>query len=142
MLRKKLCPSPRSIFPIFKNKQNPTTVPYLFIFKKWSFIASDFQSPQPQTNLPLQLCLFSPVGTQFMLKPVMIVNSLCLLISGYAFANNKSAPMQKLSWLLDEWTFVNEQVNGEYWEKSSRNCFTVLHEQYIRCESFATSNKG
>ena len=64
------------------------------------------------------------------------------MISSYAVADNKSAPMQRLSWLLGEWTFVDEQVNGEDWEKGSRNCFTVLHEQYIRCESFGTSNKG
>lgn len=51
-------------------------------------------------------------------------------------------PMDKVSWLVGNWTFEDAQVNGEYWERGSRDCVKVLHDQYIRCESKGLSNKG
>ncbi len=51
-------------------------------------------------------------------------------------------PIQRLSWLLGEWTFEDAQVNGEYWERGTRTCLLVLRDQYIRCESKGVSNSG
>lgn len=55
---------------------------------------------------------------------------------------NTAHPLDKLDWLLGEWTFEDAQVNGSYWERGTRICKRVLEEQYIRCESIGTSNKG
>ena len=52
------------------------------------------------------------------------------------------SPMQRLNWLLGEWEFEDDQVQGEYWERGTRNCVRVLDDQYIRCESKGVSNKG
>ncbi|MEM9530032.1 MAG: hypothetical protein AAGA23_03880 [Pseudomonadota bacterium] len=51
-------------------------------------------------------------------------------------------PMAKLTWLLGSWTFEDAQVNGPYWERGTRTCHLILHDQYIRCESVGVSNKG
>ena len=49
-------------------------------------------------------------------------------------------PLEKLNWLLGQWTFEDVQVNGDYWERGTRDCELVLHDQYIRCESIGVSN--
>lgn len=43
-------------------------------------------------------------------------------------------------WLLGEWTFEDAAVDASYWERGSRLCELVLHDQYIRCESQGQSN--
>lgn len=63
-------------------------------------------------------------------------------ISPSLLSEERPSPMDKFSWLLGNRTFEDEQVNGAYWEKGTRNCFLVLHDQYIRCESIGVSNKG
>ena len=67
-----------------------------------------------------------------------------LSLSSVAYADDQEAihPMDKLNWLLGQWTFEDAQVNGKYWERGSRDCIKVLHDQYIRCESKGVSNKG
>lgn len=65
-----------------------------------------------------------------------------LLAVTTAGASEKRQPMEKLSWLLGEWTFEDKQVNGKYWERGTRNCALILDDQYIRCESEGVSNKG
>lgn len=69
---------------------------------------------------------------------------LCLLTvpGAYAVDLEPDHPMSKLSWLLGQWTFEDVQVNGEYWERGTRDCVQVLHNQYIRCESLGVSNSG
>ena len=75
----------------------------------------------------------------------MIKKQLLLLIS-LCFFNSitiaETPPLNKLNWLLGKWTFEDKQVNGSYWEKGTRNCWLILHDQYIRCESIGVSNKG
>ena len=50
--------------------------------------------------------------------------------------------METLSWLIGEWTFEDAAVDGSYWERGTRSCEWVLHDQYIRCESQGVSNSG
>lgn len=62
----------------------------------------------------------------------------------FAYADDPESihPMDKVSWLLGQWTFEDIQINGQYWERGSRDCIKVLNDQYIRCESKGVSNKG
>ena len=64
------------------------------------------------------------------------------LLSGSVDATEKPQPLKKLDWLLGKWIFEDAQINGNYWEKGTRNCKYVLDDQYIRCESRGISNKG
>ena len=70
--------------------------------------------------------------------------SLLVSMTTSAFAADEEIanPMNKLSWLLGNWTFEDTQVNGEYWERGTRDCVRVLDDQYIRCESKGVSNSG
>lgn len=52
------------------------------------------------------------------------------------------SPIRTLSWLVGEWTFEDVAVDGTYWERGTRSCEWVLHDQYIRCESVGVSNSG
>lgn len=72
---------------------------------------------------------------------ITLIFFLSLLAKGVA-ATEEQKPMEKLSWLLGEWTFEDTQVNGSYWERGTRSCVLVLDDQYIRCESKGVSNKG
>lgn len=70
---------------------------------------------------------------------------LTVLLTVFAFsseAKEQKMPMEKLSWLLGEWTFEDAQVNGQYWERGTRTCILVLENQYIQCESKGISNSG
>ena len=79
-------------------------------------------------------------------KSALVFASVSLL---FAASNGAQAaepdsenPMDKLQWLLGNWTFEDNQVNGAYWERGARDCVSVLHNQYIRCESIGVSNSG
>jgi len=52
------------------------------------------------------------------------------------------SPMDKLDWLLGEWTFEDVSVDGSYRETGSRTCTLTLHDQYILCESIGVSHNG
>ena len=75
---------------------------------------------------------------------LFIILSLCLTLSSCAHADDTETvePMQKLSWLIGKWTFEDNQVNGSYWERGTRDCIWVLDNKYIQCESKGTSNSG
>ena len=79
-------------------------------------------------------------------RPTLFAVSAMLFFSitatSYASDNEVPNPMDKLSWLLGNWTFEDAQVNGAYWERGTRDCVKVLDDQYIRCESIGTSNSG
>ena len=79
-------------------------------------------------------------------RPAFICSLTCLLfatLNGASAADSETEnPMGKLQWLLGNWTFEDNQVNGEYWERGTRDCVSVLHDQYIRCESIGVSNSG
>lgn len=63
-------------------------------------------------------------------------------VNAFAADEEKTNPMDKMSWLLGNWTFEDAQVNGQYWERGTRICVKVLDDQYIRCESKGVSNSG
>ncbi len=73
-----------------------------------------------------------------------IITLLLIMTTGSStvVAGDNAAPMNKLSWLLGKWTFEDAQINGDYWERGTRDCKLVLDNQYIRCESKGTSNSG
>lgn len=65
-------------------------------------------------------------------------------VSGGANAADADAahPMDKLHWLLGQWTFEDVQIKGDYRERGTRDCVLVLNDQYIQCESKGVSNSG
>ena len=73
-----------------------------------------------------------------------VLMSTILFLPGCAHAVDAETdgPMQKLSWLIGEWTIEDKQVNGSYWERGTRDCNWVLDNQYIQCESKGISNFG
>ncbi len=74
---------------------------------------------------------------------LVMLSCLCALsIGAHAEETEAGHPMDKLSWLLGAWTFEDAQVNGDYWERGTRDCVKVLDDQYIRCESKGVSNSG
>lgn len=85
-----------------------------------------------------RLILAQKVG-RWTLQVLLLSLSICAMSSNAA---EPEQPLGKLGWLLGNWTFEDAQVNGEYWERGTRNCALVLDEQYIRCESRGISNKG
>ena len=74
---------------------------------------------------------------------IVALLSLYFVLQG-AYADDPKTihAMDKLSWLLGQWTFEDVQINGQYWERGSRDCIKVLSDQYIRCESKGVSNTG
>lgn len=62
--------------------------------------------------------------------------------NAHAVDSETNHPMDKLNWLLGRWTFEDVQINGQYWERGTRDCIMVLGNQYIRCESKGVSNSG
>ena len=50
--------------------------------------------------------------------------------------------IRRLDWLIGDWQFDDQQVNGPYRETGTRSCRYALDQRYIRCESEGNSHNG
>ncbi len=48
----------------------------------------------------------------------------------------------QLGWLVGEWTFADEEIDGEYRETGTRVCAWALGGEYISCESRGVNHRG
>lgn len=76
------------------------------------------------------------------LRRTLVLCVLSLVSFSANGAEDQAAPMSKLAWLLGEWAFSDEAVDGSYRETGTRSCNYVLDESYIQCESRGVSNSG
>ena len=67
---------------------------------------------------------------------------LTLALSGTLHAEADEKPINRLGWLVGQWTFEDVQVNGEYREAGTRDCHFTLDGDYIQCISNGTSHTG
>ncbi len=54
----------------------------------------------------------------------------------------QEAGIEQLAWLVGEWRFEDEEINGEYRETGTRVCEWALGGEYISCESQGVDHRG
>lgn len=65
----------------------------------------------------------------------------CVLAAGSTVLGQRPS-IRDLDWLVGEWSFTDEQINGDYRETGSRSCAYALGGDYIRCESRGRDHRG
>ena len=68
-----------------------------------------------------------------------LLPGLCLsgMVSG-----EENLPIQRLDWMIGQWTFVDAAVKSDYVETGTRNCDWALDGRYILCTGTGTNHRG
>jgi len=64
------------------------------------------------------------------------------ILAGPAATFGQETSIRDLDWLIGDWSFKDEQINGEYRESGTRTCAYALGGDYIRCESRGVDHRG
>lgn len=50
--------------------------------------------------------------------------------------------IERLEWMIGEWRFDDQEVNGDYRETGTRSCVWTLDKKYIQCKNTGTNHRG
>ena len=71
----------------------------------------------------------------------LLSSALFVLFNSQCWADPGNT-IDRLDWMIGEWSFDDQEVNGDYRETGSRVCTWTLDKKYIQCANSGTNHRG